>query len=203
MSLKTGRMAVVLFLAALAATVALGAAAKTDGGGEVCAPVVASNTTLRVGTYNIRVAGHGADKGTPNAWGARKKDMVDLIRRLDLDVFGAQEVRRDQASYIRKQLPVFAYVGDFREKDRVHGEASPVFYRKDRLEAEKTGTFWLSKTPDVPGSKGWDAQFPRICTWVILRDKRTGKRFCFANTHPEAKGAVARRKGMALIVKRM
>ena len=51
--------------------------------------------------------------------------MVDLIRRLELDAFGAQEVRRNQARYIRKQLPEFAYVGDFREKDSVHGEASP------------------------------------------------------------------------------
>lgn len=181
-------------------------AVETANGAEGSAPVAMSNATLRVGTYNIRVAGHGADKGTPNAWGARKKDMVDLIRRLELDAFGAQEVRRDQARYIRKQLPGFAYVGDFREKDRVHGEASPVFYRKDRLEVEKTGTFWLSKTPDVPGSKGWNARYPRICTWAILRDKRTGKRFCFANAHPEtssAKGAVACRKGMELIVERM
>lgn len=72
-----------------------------------------------------------------------------------------------------------------------------------RLWPLETGTFWLSKTPDVPGSKGWNARYPRICTWVILRDKRTGKRFCFANTHPEAKDAIARRKGMELIVKRM
>ena len=162
-----------------------------------------TNVTLRVGTYNIRVAGHGADKGTPNAWGARKKDLVDLLGKLELDAFGAQEVRQDQARYIRKHLPGFAYVGDFRNKDRKHGEASPIFYRKDRLEAEKSGTFWLSKTPDVPGSKGWDARYPRICTWVILRDKRMGRRFCFVNTHPEANGAVAREKGMQLIVERM
>lgn len=108
----------------------------------------------------------GADKGTPNAWDARKKDLVTLLGKLELDAFGAQEVRRNQARYIKKYLPGFAYVGDFRNKDRKGGEASPVFYRKDRLEAEKSGTFWLSKTPDVPGSKGWDARYPRICTWV-------------------------------------
>ena len=193
-TMKTAMMTTIICAVVIVCANTVTLAVETANGAGGSAAVATSNATLRVGTYNIRVAGHGADKGTPNAWGARKKDMVDLIRRLELDVFGAQEVRRDQARYIRKQLPGFAYVGDFRNKDRVHGEASPVFYRKDRLEVEKTGTFWLSKTPDVPGSKGWDAQFPRICTWVILRDKRTGKRFCFANTHPEAKGAVARRK---------
>lgn len=179
-------------------------AAEVPGGaGGSATFVAASNVTLRVGTYNIRVSGHGADKGTPNAWDARKVDMVDLVRRLELDAFGAQEVRPNQARYMKKHLPEFAFVGDFREKDRKHGEASPVFYRKDRLELEKSDTFWLSATPDVPGSRGWDAQCRRICTWAILRDKRTGKRFCFANTHPDHKGAVARKKGMELIVERM
>ncbi len=30
------------------------------------------------------------------------------------------------------------------------------------------GTFWLSETSDVPGSRGWDAALPRICTYAVL-----------------------------------
>ena len=124
-----------IICAAVVACMGAGAfAAETANGAGGSAAVATSNATLRVGTYNIRVAGHGADKGTPNAWDARKKDMVNLIRRLELDAFGAQEVRRNQARYIRVRLPEFAYVGDFCNKDRINGAASPVFYRKDRLE---------------------------------------------------------------------
>ncbi len=156
---------------------------------------------LRVGTYNIRLS--AADGGTPNAWNERKADLVALIRRLDLDAFGAQEVRPGQAAYLREQLPEFAFVGDHRGADRVSDEASPVFYRRDRFDVEKSGTFWLSETPDVPGVKGWGAACPRVCSYLVLKDKATGRRFCFANTHTDHVSALAREKGMLLVIDRM
>ena len=156
---------------------------------------------IRVGTYNIRLS--ASDKGTPNAWEERKADLVALVRSLDLDAFGAQEVCPDQAAYLREQLPEFEFVGDHRGADRVSDEASPVFYRRDRFDAEKSGTFWLSETPDVPGVKGWGAQCPRVCSYLVLKDKATGRRFCFANTHTDHVSALAREKGMLLVIDRM
>ena len=78
-----------------------------------------------------------------------------------------------------------------------------MFYRKDRFDAVKSGTFWLSETPDAPGSKSWNAVCPRICTWVQLADKATGRTFCFANAHTDHKSELARTDGMKLIMKRM
>lgn len=156
---------------------------------------------VRVGTYNIRMS--LADRGTPNAWDARKADMVNLIRMMDLDVFGMQEVCPDQAGYLAAELKEFAIVGDHREADRKSGEASPIAFRTDRFTALKGGTFWLSETPDVPGSKSWNTACTRICTWVILQDRRTQKTFCFANTHTDHKSAEAREKGIKLILERM
>ena len=83
---------------------------------------------IRVGSYNIRLS--PGDKGTPNAWELRKGDLVDLVRKMDLDAFGMQEVCPDQAQYLREKLPEFEFVGDHREADRKSGEASPVFYRQ-------------------------------------------------------------------------
>ena len=156
---------------------------------------------IRVGSYNIRLS--PGDVGTPNAWTERKADLVALVKKLDLDAFGMQEVCPDQAQYLRENLPEFAFVGDHREKDRKSGEASPVFYRKSRFEAEKSGTFWLSETPDVPASKSWNTCCTRVCSYLILRDRVTGRRFCFANTHTDHVSAEAREKGMLLIVERM
>lgn len=166
----------------------------------------ASSNAIRVGSYNIRLSGGAkwaADGGTPNAWQERKADLVDLVRRLDLDAFGMQEVCPDQAQYLRENLPDYAFVGDHREADRKSGEASPVFYRKDRFEAERSGTFWLSETPEVPASKSWNTACTRVCSYLVLRDRETGKRFCFANTHADHKSAEAREKGMLLIIERM
>ena len=157
--------------------------------------------TLRVGSYNIRT--YGADKDTPNAWDERKADMVSLIRSLDLDVFGLQEVCPKQAEYITNALPQYAMVGEFRNTDRKSGEASPVCYRTNRFKVVKAGTFWLSETPEVPGVKGWGAACPRVCSWAILRDKSSGSSICFANTHTDHVSELARKEGMLLIIRRM
>ena len=160
-----------------------------------------TDTSLKVGTYNIRL--QPGDKGTPNAWESRKVDFINLRRRMDLDAFGLQEVCPGQAEYITNNLPQYVLVGEHRNADRVSGEASPVLYRKDRFDALKCGTFWLSETPDVPGLKGWGAACPRVCSWMWLKDRKTGKTFCFANTHTDHISALARKEGMLLIIRRM
>ena len=160
-----------------------------------------NDASVKVGTYNIRLQ-HG-DDGKPNDWENRKADMVELLRKLDLDAFGLQEVCPGQVEYLTNNLPQYAFVGEHREADRVSGEASPVFYRRDRFDALKNGTFWLSETPDVPGVKGWGAACPRVCSWAWLKDRRTGKTFCFANAHTDHVSALARKEGMLLIIRRM
>jgi len=159
------------------------------------------STPIKVGSYNIRY--QSGDKDTPNAWDARKADMVNLIQKLDLDAFGLQEVCPGQVDYLTNNLPQYAFIGEHRNADRVSGEASPVFYRKDRFEAMKSGTFWLSETPNVPGVKGWGAACPRVCSWMWLKERTTGKTFCFANTHTDHISALARKEGMLLIIQRM
>ena len=160
-----------------------------------------SGSAIRVGTYNIRTS--CADRNTDNAWDLRKDDLVAHLLSLDLDVFGLQEVCPEQAQFLREKMPGYEYVGEHRDKDRKSGEASPVCYRKDRFEALKDGTFWLSETPDVPGVKGWGAACPRVCSYLVLRDRRTGKTFCFANTHTDHVSEPAREKGMLLVLDRM
>ena len=65
-----------------------------------------------------------------------------------------------------------------------------------------SGTFWLSETPDNPGSKSWDSSLPRIATWVKLRDRNSGNReICFLNTHWDHRGNQARIESAKLIRK--
>lgn len=156
---------------------------------------------LRVGSYNVRLS--SGDTGTPNSWSARRNDLAEMVRGLDLDVFGLQEVRPDQAAFFDAEFQGYARFGEHREADRVSGEASPIYYRADRFVSLEGGTFWLSETPDVPGRKGWGAACPRVCSWALLEDRRTGRRFCFANTHTDHVSALARKEGMLLIVRRM
>lgn len=166
-----------------------------------CTDLQSAGTKLRVGTYNIRLM--PGDNGTPNAWDVRKADLVNEIRKLDMDVFGMQEVYPQQAWFITNSLPQYAVVGEYRNADRVSGEASPVCYKKDRFEVLKSGTFWLSETPDVPGVKGWGAACPRVCSWALLKDRNTGATLTFANTHTDHVSVLARKEGMLLVIRRM
>ena len=168
------------------------------------APLAAGNpepAAIKVMTYNIRC--EGGDKDSPdNNWGARRDSFAAVIERENPDVVGFQEVEPGQFGWLKNRFASYAFVGRGRNANG-GGEASPIAYRKSRFEAVKDGTFWLSETPDKPGSKSWKSALPRICTYAILKDKKTGKTFAFANTHPDHKSEAAREKGMLLIIERM
>lgn len=160
-----------------------------------------ADARLRVGTYNIRTS--RCDIGTPNAWNERREDLAGLLTGLGLDVFGLQEVRCDQAAFVRERFPEYEFTGGCAVPGDDRFCAVPVAYRKSRFDCERSGTFWLSETPDVEGSRSWDSAEPRVCSYAVLRDRETGRRFSFANCHLDHRGAVAREKGALLIVERM
>jgi len=152
-------------------------------------------------TYNVRCAG-GDSKSKDNNWPARREDLARLIEQENPDAIGFQEVEPGQLKWLKDRLCDYKFIGVGRNADG-GGESSPVAYRHSRYVAVTNGTFWLSEEPDRPGSKGWDAALPRICTYAVLKDKATGKSFCFANTHTDHVGAKAREKGMMLVIGRM
>ena len=61
------------------------------------------------------------------------------------------------------------------------------------------GHFWLSEEPDEPGSYGWDAAYPRIASWVRLRDKQSDRVMVVVNTHFDHRGDEARLNSAKLI----
>ena len=168
---------------------------------ENCAAAAAPEQ-VKVMTYNIRYSAGDVDSPNNN-WTVRREDLARLVESEAPDVIGFQEVLPDQRTWLEARFPGYAFVGDGRNADRVQGEASPVAFRTDRFNVVTNGTFWLSETPDEPGSKSWGAMYPRICTWAVLVDKMGGGRFSFANTHTDHKCEMAREKGMLLVIERM
>ncbi len=153
---------------------------------------------LKVMTYNIRL---DLKSDGMNAWDNRKDFFTAQIDFYGPDIFGVQEARPNQVLDIAKALPEYSYVGVGRDNNNT-GEASNIFYKKDRFQLKDSGTFWLSETPDVV-SKGWDAAYNRVCTYALLKDKKTKKQFWFFNTHLDNVGVTARRKGVELILSKM
>lgn len=135
------------------------------------------------------------------AWYRRMPRVAQIVREHDFDVFGVQEAVPNEVGILEQELPDFAHVGCGRNENR-GGESMLVFYRKSRFNCLTNETFWLSKTPEVPGSVHPTAAYPRTCTWALLEDRLTGKRFRYFNTHLDHISSKARWDGMQVLLER-
>lgn len=151
-------------------------------------------------TANLRTS--SAPDGD-NAWPLRKAGALALLRELSPDVLGVQEALADQHDAVAAALPAYLAVGGGRDDGKRKGEFSSLFLRQARFELLDSGQFWLSPTPEVPGSMGWDAAYTRVCTWARVRDRRNGRELLIANTHFDHLGVLAREQSARLIVARL
>lgn len=147
-------------------------------------------------SFNIRQSGM-ADKDGPDRWEKRREATLNLFERETPSVVGIQEGLIDQIRYIEQGCPQYARIGVGRDDGVEGGEMMAIFYRSDRFEAVKWGTFWLSETPGAV-SRGWDAACNRTVTWARLREQATGAEFYFLNTHFDHMGEEARRRSALL-----
>jgi endonuclease/exonuclease/phosphatase family metal-dependent hydrolase len=157
---------------------------------------LSSIAQTRVMTYNIRNS-RAADG--ENKWRHRKQALANVILKVNPDILGTQEVRLNQLEDLKKLLTAYAVFGAGRNNGKHAGEHSTIFYKRDKYELISSGNFWLSETPNVPGSKGWDADITRICSWVKLKDKPSGEAFFVFNTHFDHRGKEARVRSAALL----
>ena len=185
--LMTAAFAALSFVAALDLSGAQ--VTKADSGAET--------DLIRVATYNVR----GPNDRAPNSWRDRLPRMVKTIHDNKFEVIGTQETLSGPIKDLKEALK-FDYFGVGRDK-RKGDEHNVVFYDPERFEVVSQETFWLSADPTSPGSIAWDSSLPRICTWGLLVDRRTGKRFVIANTHLDHQSAMARIQGINLVLTRL
>ncbi len=165
-------------------------------------PAQAANSqddqNVRVMSFNIRF---GTANDGENHWDKRKKNVITTILDAKPDLLGTQEVLPFQAAYLKENLKDYSYVGRSRE-NRESGEQCGILIRSNRFDILEQGHFWLSETPNVPGSKSWDSSLPRMASWVKLFDRRAKSVFYFVNTHFDHRGVIAREKSAQVIVDR-
>lgn len=153
---------------------------------------------LKVMTYNIRldIASDGE-----NAWPNRKDFLSSQVLFLSPDVLGVQEARPNQVLDLKTMLPEYKFIGKGRDGGQ-EGEHSGIFYNPEKLVLESEDTFWLSETPEKV-SKGWDAAYPRVCTYGLFRLKDSKQKVWVFNTHFDHVGGTAQKEGMNLILERI
>lgn len=165
----------------------------------LCSCSIKKSHDVKVMTLNIRLDVPSDGK---NAWPNRASIVSGFVAKREPDLIGFQEVLWHQYRYLDSTLQGYKSIATGREDGMQKGEACAVFFCSERFTALKSGTFWLSETPDVPGSVGWDAALTRIATWVKLFDKRAKDTLVFMNTHFDHMGDTARYMSAGLLLER-
>lgn len=156
---------------------------------------------LKVMSFNIRYAN---ETDGANAWSKRREVAAAMLEKAAPDLFGTQELLKEQGDFLVGRLKNYGWFGVGR-RGGDDDEHMGIFYRTDRLKLIESGNFWLSDTPEVPGSITWGHPLPRMVTWGLFETRAGGRRFYAFNTHLpyRAEDEGARTKGAELILKRI
>ncbi|MGN1246857.1 MAG: endonuclease/exonuclease/phosphatase family protein [Muribaculaceae bacterium] len=163
--------------------------------------VVNTVKEYKVISYNVRLS-MAADADGENRWENRKAASLKMVAEQKPIVMGLQEACPDQIEYLDQNLTGYKHIGVGRDDGDREGEMMAIYYDTTRLMLLKSGTFWLSETPDKV-SRGWDAACNRTCTWGFFKIKNSNQGFFYFNTHLDHMGREARKNSIELIVSKI
>jgi endonuclease/exonuclease/phosphatase family metal-dependent hydrolase len=153
--------------------------------------------SMKLISWNIRLE---TESDGPHTWQFRREAVVDFLKQEQPAIIGFQEALHAQVEYLQTQLGGYSFVGVGRADGREAGEYVPVFYDTARFHLMDAGHFWLSETPEVAGSKGWDALCERMVSWVRLQEKRSSRQLLVVNTHLDHIGVEARKMSVDMLL---
>ena len=155
---------------------------------------------IKAVTFNLRMENPGDGI---NYFFNRTPLILDKIQRESPDIICFQEATVRILAWLRASLSEYTVVGIGRGADFTD-EANPIAFRKDRFELFGLDQFWLSPTPEIPGSRYADqSTCPRICTAATFRPTGEGRLIRVYNTHLDHVGRGARLLGMRSVLERI
>jgi len=154
------------------------------------------NNIIRLMSFNILV-----DKrtDTPYFWEYRRCQIAALLKYYNPDIFCLQEALEHQKEYLAEYFQEYEGFGVGRSDGKIDGEQVPIFHRKNMFKLKAQGHFWLSETPHIAGSIGWDAKCPRTVVWKQLQHEAMKQPFIIANTHYDHKGKIANKNSAKVL----
>jgi endonuclease/exonuclease/phosphatase family metal-dependent hydrolase len=162
-------------------------------------PIADGPTRLRVMSFNVR--GFSSPVDGRLRWSRRAGLNADVVRRWAPDVLGVQELQAEALATYRERLPGYGLVLGPTAGTRRRPEYNAILYDRDRLEVLDAEGFWLSETPEVP-STAWGSRNVRTAHGVTFAVRGTGVIFRHVNTHLDHWSALARARGVELLLRR-
>lgn len=151
-------------------------------------------------TLNIRCS-YSSNQDGVNCWAKRRGHIAEIIGSACPDFIGMQEVVSHQLSELQQMLENYQFIGTQLKDGSNKEEHVPIALLRDyKIIAE--GHFWLSEEGLPPGSKGWDADYERVCIWCVA-ERQPGKNMLLLNTHFDHKGVQARLESAKLLLAKL
>lgn len=154
---------------------------------------------IKVMTFNLL---YDKPRAESNIWQDRCQAISAIISVYKPDIIGTQECKPNQLLDLLKLLPEYHSVGGDRTGTGAD-EHCAIFYRHQQFKCLSTGDFYLSETPEIPGSitSEWGNNLPRMATWAVLATQ-LGNITVF-NTHLDYKSKQSRELSAKLICDRI
>lgn len=156
----------------------------------------AKSQPVKVMSFNIRL---DLESDAENKWELRKASMVELLNHYEPGILGVQEAQDHQLKYLVNQLKNHVYIGVGRDDGKTIGEYSALLYDSTLFNVRHDTTIWLSENGEI-GKLGWDAAYPRVCTYGLFENRSTYQKIWVFNTHFDHMGNVARSESAKLIL---
>lgn len=153
---------------------------------------------FNVMSFNIRVK-TADDKGVKN-WSYRCDRVAEYLKENEADVICLQEVTKATAADLTTGLEGAYNVVFYSREEGANAEGLAICYTDD-FSLEEESRFWLSETPEEM-SKGWGANYYRICVNLLLKHKETGVCLDVYNVHLDHQVEAARVNGLKLIMEK-
>lgn len=157
------------------------------------------SVSLSVMTFNLH---DDQPEESPNSWDKRKDLCLSVITSYSPIILCTQQGVKSQLDYIQQGLPAYDQFGTSRKGPQdPTDESCTIFYNKEKVELLEGGTFWLSESPSVPGSKAWGSDVPCIATWATFQLRQVeppGFSFQIVNTNLDEISPRARRRSALL-----
>ena len=162
--------------------------------------VVDCYAPLTLMSFNIRTV--ASESVAIRNWANRKNAVIKYINEQDASVICMQEVKQSQYNDLNGGISGKYGLVYYGREGGSNPEGLAIAYEKSVWELKEQNRFWLSATPDTM-SKGWGANYYRICVNVLLRHRETGVFLKVFNVHLDHEVALARENGMKLIMSKV
>ena len=136
-----------------------------------------------ISAQEIKIMSFNMQQPNGTNWDGRVANVVSIINTHQPDILGSQELHAYMRDQILNKVSGYSFYGISRECDG-SGESSYIFYKTNKYEVDSanSGTFWF-KDDYLNCGRGYDPNYNRICSYVRLKEKSTGKYFYIYNSH--------------------